>query len=148
MVDLVSEIRSVRSEVNVPAGAQAALVLVGVSPATREAVAAWRPMIERLARVSAIEFAEAAPPQSAQIIVRGEVAALPLAGLIDLGAERARLDKELAKLGQDIAGIERKLGNPDFVARAPEEVVEENRERKSSAEARRAKVEEALARLS
>ena len=147
VVDLISEIRSVRSEVNVPAGAQAPLVLVNASPATREAVAAWRPMIERLARISAIEFADAAPPQSAQIIVRGEVAALPLAGLIDLGAERARLEKELAKLAQDIAGIERKLGNPDFVARAPEEVVEENRDRKAAAEARRTKVEEALARL-
>lgn len=104
-------------------------------------------MIERLARLSAIAFADEAPGQSAQIIVRGEVAALPLAGIIDLDAERARLTKELGKLDQDIAAVERKLGNPDFMARAPEEIVEENRERKATAEARKLKILEALERL-
>ena len=89
----------------------------------------------------------AAPAQSAQIIVRGEVAALPLAGLIDLDTERSRLTKELAKLDQDIGVVEKKLGNPDFMARAPEEIVEENRDRKAAAEARKVKVAEALARL-
>ncbi|MGO4738946.1 valine--tRNA ligase [Bosea sp. 2KB_26] len=147
VVDLISDIRSVRSETNVPAGAQAPLVLVKASAATRATIEAWAPMIERLARVSAISFAEVAPPQSAQIIVRGEVAALPLAGIIDLDAERARLTKELGKLDQDILAVERKLGNPDFVARAPEEVVEENRERKTQAEARKVKIGEALLRL-
>ncbi|TAJ33324.1 valine--tRNA ligase [Bosea sp. (in: a-proteobacteria)] len=148
VVDLISDIRSVRSEVNVPAGTQAPLVLVNASEATRTTIGSWRPMIERLARVSQIAFENAAPAQSAQIIVRGEVAALPLAGLIDLDAERARLTKELAKLDQDILVVEKKLGNPDFMARAPEEIVEENRERKAAAEVRKQKVAEALARLS
>ncbi len=148
VVDLISDIRSVRSETNVPAGTQVPLVLVNASEATRVAVEAWAPMIERLARVSNIAFDTAAPGQSAQIIVRGEVAALPLAGIIDLDVERARLEKELVKLDQDIAAVDRKLGNPDFVARAPEEVVEENRERKAQAEARKLKIADALARLS
>ncbi len=148
VVDLISDIRSVRSEVNVPAGTQAPLVLVNASAATRATVEAWAPMIERLARVSAITFEAASPAQSAQIIVRGEVAALPLAGIIDLEVERSRLTKELAKLDQDIATVDRKLGNPDFMARAPEEIVEENRERKAAAEARKLKIAEALARLS
>ncbi|CAM5216423.1 valine--tRNA ligase [Bosea thiooxidans] len=147
VVDLISDIRSVRSEVNVPAGTQAPLVLVNASAATRATIESWRPMIERLARVSDIAFEAAAPAQSAQIIVRGEVAALPLAGLIDLDAERSRLTKELAKLDQDIVVVEKKLGNPDFMARAPEEIVEENRERKAAAEARKLKIAEALARL-
>lgn len=147
VVDLISDIRSVRSETNVPGGAQVPLVLVKASAATKAAVEAWAPMIERLARLSAIEFAGEAPGQSAQIIVRGEVAALPLAGIIDLEAERARLTKELGKLDQDIAAVERKLGNPDFMARAPEEIVEENRERKAAAEARKLKIGEALERL-
>ncbi|MFC5418683.1 valine--tRNA ligase [Bosea eneae] len=147
VVDLISDIRSIRSETNVPGGTQVPLVLVRASDATRAAVEAWAPMIERLARLSAIEFADQAPGQSAQIIVRGEVAALPLAGIIDLDAERGRLDKELAKLDQDIAAVERKLGNPDFMARAPEEIVEENRERKAAAEARKLKIKEALERL-
>lgn len=148
VVDLISDIRSVRSEVNVPAGTQAPLVLVNASATTRAAIESWRPMIERLARVSEIAFETAAPAQSAQIIVRGEVAALPLAGIIDLDVERGRLTKELAKLDQDIAAVERKLGNPDFMARAPEEIVEENRERKAAAEARKLRIAEALARLS
>lgn len=147
VVDLISDIRSVRSETNVPAGAQVPLVLVNASAATRAAVEAWSPMIERLARVSTIAFETVSPAQSAQIIVRGEVAALPLAGIIDLDVERARLSKELAKLDQDIVAVDRKLGNPDFVARAPEEVVEENRERKAQAEARKVKIQEALERL-
>jgi valyl-tRNA synthetase len=148
VVDLISDIRSVRSEVNVPAGTQAPLVLVKASAATRATIESWRPMIERLARVSEIAFAETAPAQSAQIIVRGEVAALPLAGIIDLDVERVRLTKEMAKLDQDVAVVDKKLGNPDFMARAPEEVVEENRERKAAAEARKLKIAEALTRLS
>lgn len=147
VVDLISDIRSIRSETNVPGGTQVPLVLVKASAATRAAVEAWAPMIERLARLSGVEFAEQAPGQSAQIIVRGEVAALPLAGIIDLDAERGRLTKELGKLDQDIAAVEKKLGNPDFMARAPEEIVEENRERKAAAEARKLKIKEALERL-
>ncbi|MFA6968457.1 valine--tRNA ligase [Bosea sp. (in: a-proteobacteria)] len=148
VVDLISDIRSVRSEVNVPAGTQAPLVLVNASAATRATIESWRPMIERLARISEIAFEAASPPQSAQIIVRGEVAALPLAGIIDLEVERTRLTKEMAKLDQDIAVVDKKLGNPDFMARAPDEIVEENRERKAAAQARKIKIAEALARLS
>ena len=147
VVDLISDIRSVRSEVNVPAGTQAPLVLVNASAATRTTVEAWAPMIERLARISEIAFEAVSPAQSAQIIVRGEVAALPLAGIIDLEVERMRLTKEMAKLDQDIAVVDKKLGNPDFMARAPDEIVEENRERKAAAEARKLKIAEALARL-
>jgi len=148
VVDLISDIRSVRSEVNVPAGTQAPLVLVKASAATRATVEAWAPMIERLARISEIAFEAASPAQSAQIIVRGEVAALPLAGIIDLEVERARLTKEMAKLDQDIAVVDKKLGNPDFMARAPDEIVDENRDRKAAAEARKIKIAEALTRLS
>ena len=148
VVDLISDIRSVRSEVNVPAGTQAPLVLVNASAATRATIESWRPMIERLARISDVAFEGASPGQSAQIIVRGEVAALPLAGIIDLEVERVRLTKEMAKLDQDIAVVDKKLGNPDFMARAPDEIVEENRDRKVAAQARKLKIAEALARLS
>jgi valyl-tRNA synthetase len=147
VVDLVREIRSVRSEANVPGGELVRLVLVNGSQATRAAVESWRPTILRLARASDVAFADAAPPQSAIVVVRGESVAMPLEGLIDIGAEKARLQKEAARLDADIAGTERKLANPDFVARAPEEVVEENRERIREASGRRAKVLEALARL-
>ncbi|MBV9517529.1 MAG: valine--tRNA ligase, partial [Hyphomicrobiales bacterium] len=87
------------------------------------------------------------PAQAAQILVRGETAALPLAGVIDIGAERARLSKERDRLRADVAKIEAKLANADFLKRAPEEVVEEQRERRETALARIAKLEEALRRL-
>lgn len=147
VVDLISEIRSVRTEINVPGGAQVELVLVSVGDDTRAIVGRWEAMIARQARASAIRFADAAPTQSAQIVVRGETVAMPLAGLIDLGAETARLAKELAKLEGEIAGVERKLSNADFIAKAPEEVIEENRERIADARARQAKIREAQARL-
>ncbi len=147
VVDLVSEIRSVRAEANVPGAEQVKLVLVAGRAETKAAVERWRATILRLARAAEISFADSAPPQSAIVVVRGESVAMPLVGLIDIGAEVARLQKEKARLEGDIAGTERKLANPDFVARAPEEVVEENRERIREAGARLAKVVEALARL-
>ncbi len=147
VVELVSEIRSVRAEANVPGGEQVQLVLVGVKPETRAGVERWNATILRLARASGISFADVAPPQSAQVVVRGEVVAMPLAGLIDIEAEKARLAKERVRLEGDIAGTERKLSNAEFVARAPEEVVEENRERVADAKARMMRISEALARL-
>nr|MCU0886067.1 class I tRNA ligase family protein [Beijerinckiaceae bacterium] len=147
VVDLISEIRSVRTEINVAGGAQVELVLVGASAATRGIVSRWEAMIARQARASAIRFDDSAPAQSAQIVVRGETIAMPLAGLIDLGAERSRLTKELAKLDGEIGGVERKLANAEFIAKAPEEVIEENRERIAEARARQAKIRDALTRL-
>ena len=87
------------------------------------------------------------PAGSLQLVVRGEVVALPLKGVIDFAAERARLGKEMAKADADIARVDAKLGNPNFVARAPEEVVEEEKEKREEAVARKAKIAEALERL-
>jgi len=147
VVDLISEIRSARSETNVPAGAQIPLVLMTPSPAVQDRLARWRDTIRRMARLSDISLADAAPDNAVQILVRGEAAALPLEGVVDLKAEQARLEKERAKLLGEIAKIDAKLGNADFLARAPEEVVEEQRERRAEAEARLHKIEEALVRL-
>lgn len=148
VVELISEIRSARSETNVPAGAQIPLLLVKPSAAARARAERWDETIRRLARLSTIAIAESAPRSSVQLIVRGEVAALPLEGVVDLEAEVARLDKERAKLAGDIDKIDVKLANADFLARAPEEIVDEQRERRDAAQARKRKIEEALARLS
>jgi valyl-tRNA synthetase len=147
VVDLVSEIRSARSETNVAAGAQIPLVLVSPSAQARARLAIWDETIRRLARLSDISLAERPPPKSVQLIVRGEVAALPLEGIVDLAAEQGRLQKELSRLDAEIAKIEAKLGNADFLRRAPEEVVDEQRERKEEAEEKRRKIGEALSRL-
>jgi valyl-tRNA synthetase len=146
IVDLVSAVRSARSETNVPAAAQVSLVLIA-SAATRERAGRWSDILKRLGRLSDISFADAPPRGSVQLLVRGELAALPLAGVVDLAAERARLEKELAKIGADIDRIDNKLGNADFIARAPEEVVEEQRDRRAEAEDRATKVRAALERL-
>ncbi len=147
VVDLVSEIRSARSETNVPAGSQITLVLVNPSPEAASRLARWEDMIRRLARLSDIRSASEAPKTSVQLLVRGEVAALPLEGVVDIAAERARLRKELGKLESETAKIDAKLGNADFLKRAPEEVVEEQRERREEASARSVKIAEALQRL-
>jgi valyl-tRNA synthetase len=148
LVDLIDEIRSVRSEMNVPAGALLQLGVVGSSPQEFQRTIFWEHSLKRLARISEIGFNEGDPPAgSALLVVRGVSYALLLGGIIDLSAERARLVKEIVKERKDVAGIDAKLGNADFVARAPEEVVEENRERREAAAARIAKIEAALARF-
>ena len=145
VVDLVSAIRSVRMEMNIPPATMLPLVLVDAAPQTSIRAQHWSEFLRRLARVAEISFAEAAPQGAVQLVVRGEVAALPLKGVIDLDAERARLAKEMAKADADIARVDAKLGNPNFMSRAPEEVVEEEKEKREEALARRAKIVEALA---
>ncbi len=147
LVDLVSGIRSVRSEMNVPPAAVAPLVMVGASAATRERVARHDPAIRRLARISEVGFAETAPKGSAQIVIGEATACLPLGDLIDLKAEAARLDKELAKNADEIGRVEKKLANPQFVERAAEEVVEAEREKLAGLREARARLEAARSRL-
>jgi valyl-tRNA synthetase len=132
---------------NVPAGAQIPLVLVAANDDLRARVMKWDDTIRRLARMSSISFADVPPPESAQMIVRGTTVALPLAGVIDIGAEKARLAKEIGKEEGEVKKVDAKLNNPAFVAKAPEEVVEENRERRDEALSRIAKMKAALERL-
>jgi valyl-tRNA synthetase len=147
VIDLITAIRSVRVEMNIPAGTTLPLVLAAASPQTAIRARHWSEFIQRLARIADISFADTAPQGAVQLVVRGEVAALPLKGIIDLDAERARLAKEMAKADADIARVDAKLNNPNFVARAPEEVVEEEKEKREEALARKAKISEALQRL-
>ena len=145
MIDLVTAIRSVRAEMNITA--QIPLLLAGASAETKARAERWAEFLKRLARVSDISFADKPPPGSVQLLVRGEIAALPLKGVIDLAAERARLEKEMQKAEADIKRVDAKLANADFIARAPEEVVDGEREKREEAEGRKAKILEALDRL-
>jgi valyl-tRNA synthetase len=147
VVDLVTAIRSVRAEMNIPPSTLTSLVLSGASIETRERAPRWSDVIRRMARLSDISFADRAPGGSVQLLVRGEVASLPLKGVIDLSAEKVRLEKELAKADADIKRVDTKLANEKFVANAPEEVVEEEKEKREAASARKAKIFEALERL-
>ena len=147
VIDLVTAVRSVRAEMNVPPATFIPLVLVGAKQDAQKRAERWAEFINRLARLSAITFADASPRGAVQLVVRGETAAIPLAGVIDIVAERTRLKKELAKADADIARVDGKLANPDFLARAPEEVVEGEREKREEASARKAKLAEAFERL-
>jgi valyl-tRNA synthetase len=147
VIDLITAIRSVRVEMNIPAATMLPLVLADASPQTAIRAKHWSEFIQRLARIADISFADAPPKGAVQLVVRGDVAALPLKGVIDLDAERARLAKEMAKADADIARVDAKLNNPNFASRAPEEVVEEEKEKREEAQARKAKIAEALQRL-
>jgi len=147
VVDLVTAIRSVRAEMNITPATLTPLVLAGASGETRGRAQRWNDVVKRMARLADIAFAASAPEGAVQLLVRGEVAALPLKGVIDLSAEKARLDKELAKAEADIKRVDAKLTNEKFVANAPEDIVEEEKEKREAAVARKAKLLEALERL-
>ena len=147
VVDLIGEIRSVRSEMGIPPSTLTPLILAAPSERAARSAEAWSESIKRLARVDTIETAQAAPAGALQLVVRGEVVALPLAGLVDLAAEAARLDKEIGKVRAEIAKVEAKLGNDDFLARAPDEVVAEHEERRETFQERLVKLAHARERL-
>jgi len=148
LVTLISDIRSARAELNVPAGAKLKLLVVGADDTTRKRLETHRAAIERLARIEGVEASSAAPKAALQLVVGEATYALPVGEVIDLKAEGARLQKEIKKLGDEVGKIDAKLGNAAFVAKAPEEVVEEQRERRAQAERTRARLSTALERLS
>jgi valyl-tRNA synthetase len=147
LVELVAGIRSVRSEMNLSPAIKTPLVLIGDPPGLAARLAAHRLAIERMARVDGIATAERAPPGSAQIVVAGATAALPLAGIIDFAAEEARLEKEIARVAGEIGRIDKKLANEKFVSRAPEEVVEAEREKRAAYAADSERLAAALRRI-
>ncbi|TAJ25671.1 MAG: valine--tRNA ligase [Reyranella sp.] len=147
LVKLIQDIRSARSELNVPAGAKLKLLVIGGNETTKARLDTHRAAIERLARIEGVEAAAAAPKASLQIVVGEATYALPVGDVIDLKAESARLQKEIKKLADEVVKIDAKLGNAAFVAKAPEEVVEEQRERRSQAEQTKARLSAALERL-
>ncbi len=145
VIDLITAIRSVRAEMNV--NVPLPLVMVRIGDHVWDRAQRWSEFIKRMAKISDVSRAPVHQLGAVQLVVRGEVVELPLAGVIDLAAERARLAKEMAKCDADIARVDQKLGNADFLKHAPEEVVEGEREKRAEAQARRAKIVEALERL-
>ena len=146
LIRFISEVRSVRAEMNVPAGAKVPLIIAGAGELTKARVARHRDTLLRLARLDSIDCGR---PQAGavQIVLDEATLALPLAGIIDIGVEEKRLKREIDKVDCEIKQLDAKLANEKFVSRAPEHVVEEQRERKTEAEATAAKLEQALKRL-
>ncbi len=147
LIAFVSEVRSVRSELRVPQAAQIDIRFQTMTPTAEVALSMHAEAVRKLARIASIETGASAAEGVAELEVQGVVAAMPLAGAIDVEAERTRLDKELGSLRTDIRKFGAKLSNPAFVDRAPPHVVNEQRERMTAAEDRLNRIERALARL-
>jgi valyl-tRNA synthetase len=147
VIEVITAIRSVRTEMNIAPAMQIPMVLPSVAAETNARAQRWSDVIKRMAKIADISVAKTPPTGAVQLLVRGDTVALPLQGIIDLAAETARLEKEKAKAEAEINRIDTKLANPDFIARAREEVVEADREKREEAVARRAKILEALQRL-
>ncbi len=147
LVELIGELRGLRAEMNVPPSAKPPLAFVNPDAVTAERLARHRDLILTLGRVSTVDAAEAAPAGAVTCVSGGSTVALSLADFIDLTAEKARLAKEIAGFDADIGHVNKKLGNPNFVSRAAPEVVEEQRAKLAEAEAGKAKLQAALARL-
>jgi len=147
--DVTVAIRMLRGTYNVPPSWSVPVDLHASDEGRRGVLERHREVIENGARVT-LNIAATGPraAQSAKAVVGADVEIImPLAGLVDIGAEKTRIGKEIAKADKEIAGLEKKLGNADFIARAPEEVVVEQRTRLSDEQARRARLVEALEQL-
>ncbi len=148
VVRLISQIRAVRSEMNVPPKAKIPMLLKDGDDAAQAALATHRDLILRLAGLSDAGVLTGEVPKGAvQDVLDGAMIILPIADAIDLDAEKARLLKELSKQDAEIDRFEKKLGNAKFVANAPAEVVDGEREKLGEAQATRARLDEALKRL-
>ncbi len=148
LVNLISALRSVRSELNVPASAKLSLLHQDASATTRERLTAHSERIATLARIADVDALHgAASKGSARIVVGEATYILPLADVIDVSQEAERLSKQVAKLDGEVAKIDAKLGNEKFTSRAPEHVIEEQHERRNTAMETRARVTAALEQL-
>ena len=148
MVRLVGEVRTVRSEMNIAPSVLTPILLRDARPDTLNRASRWAEAIGRMGRAASVGALDGPlPPGSAQVVLDEATVVLPLAGVIDLAAERARLGRERAKALAEAEKVLRKLGNADFVAKARPEVVEENRDRLLAFQNDAARIEAAIARI-
>ena len=147
VVRLITDIRAVRAELNVPAGAKIPCLVQGASADTLKRLDRHRGYILRLARLTQIEPTEALPKGAVQLVLEEATFGLPLADVIDIDAERGRLEKAVAKTEGEIGGIDKRLNNPGFLAKADATVVEDTREKRDAMVEQRDRLSAALARL-
>jgi valyl-tRNA synthetase len=147
VIALIEQIRSARAQMHVPAGLYIPLLVTDLDDAGRAAWARNEVMIKRLARIDSLTDADALPKGCVTVAVEGGTFGLPLADIIDVGEEKARLEKTLAKLEKELGGLRGRLKNPKFVESAPEDVVAETRENLALREEEEAKLRAALDRL-
>jgi valyl-tRNA synthetase len=147
VIALIEEIRSVRAQMGVPVGLKLPLLQLDLDAAGQAAWDRNAALIQRLARIDSLSIVKDLPKGAAAVPVEGGTFALPLAEVIDVAGEQARLEKTLSKLAKDLGGLRGRLGNPKFVQSAPEEVIEETRDLLAQKEDEEARVTQALKRL-
>ncbi len=145
--DVIGEIRSLRADMNVPAGAHIAVLVKDANKTTQERISVYSEVMCKMARLEKVTLSDDIPSGAVQTIIGEATVILPIADIIDLTAERARLSKVIDKLDADIKKIDIKLDNEKFVQNAPEEVIEEQRSRKEDALTKREKLASALKQL-
>ncbi|WP_377193509.1 valine--tRNA ligase [Ruegeria meonggei] len=147
VISVVENTRSARAQMRVPAGLYVPMLVTEIDA---HGQAAWdrnEALIKRLARIDSLTPADALPKGTISIAAPGATFGLPLADIIDIGAEKERLEKAKGKLAKELGGLRGRLNNPKFVASAPEEVVAEAKANLAAREEEDAKLDEALARL-
>ena len=147
VIGLIEGIRSARQQMHVPVGLYLPLVVKDMGDAAKAAWDRNEVLIKRLARIDDLTVVDAFPKGCATVPMEGASFGLPLADIIDVAEEKARLEKSLQKLAKEIGGMKGRLGNPKFVESAPDEVVEETRANLAAREEEAAQLNEALARL-
>ncbi|WP_424978944.1 valine--tRNA ligase [Leisingera sp. S232] len=147
VITAIENIRSTRAQMHVPAGAKIPMVVTEFSDQARSAWEKNEAMIQKLARITTLEQVESFPKGCASVAAPGASFGLPLADVIDVDAEKARLEKTLGKLAKELGGLRGRLNNPKFAASAPEDVVAEAKANLAAREEEEAKIKEALARL-
>jgi valyl-tRNA synthetase len=147
VIELIKGIRSVRAEMNVPAGAKIPMLLTAANDATKSRLERNLDVILTLARLTTAGISDVLPKGSAQFVLEEAVVGLPLGDVIDFAKERARLEKDLKKAQDEISRFDAKLSNEQFVSKAPEEVLAEQREKRAEAAALAARLTDAIGRL-
>jgi valyl-tRNA synthetase len=148
VIEVIETTRSVRAQMHVPAGLHVPMLVTEMDNLARDAWARNDTLIKRLARIDSLSAVEGFPKGCATLPVSGATFGLPLAEIIDVDAEKARLEKTLGKLAKELGGLRGRLNNPKFAQSAPDEVVEETRANLAAREEEEAKLKDALARLS
>jgi len=147
VIQTIEAVRSTRAQMNVPAGSKIPMVATQITDVNDAAFAANQALIFKLARLESLEKVDDFPKGCATVAVDGATFGLPLAGVIDVAAEKARLEKNLGKLAKELGGLRGRLNNPKFVASAPEEVVVEAKANLAAREEEEAKLKAALERV-
>ncbi len=147
VIALIENIRSARAQMHVPAGLHIPMLVSDIGSRERAAWDRNEALIKRLARIDSLSATDAMPKGTITIAAEGASFGLPLADIIDISAEKARLEKTLGKLAKELGGLRGRLNNPKFATSAPAEVVAETRANLAAREGEEAKLNEALARL-